>query len=137
MKNNDKNKMNDETLVISTDKGKEFTVGEIMHSDRIQKSVTPKFTTDWYIKWIASLLILIAMATRDSGLNLYEPLIPVLDDSGKNIVISVDIVFSILGTAGWFIVGLLWKDRAVIVVNAVGTLLLTRTFIVTLVEILR
>ena len=137
MKNNDKNKINDETLVISTDKGKEFTVGEIMHSDRIQKSVTPKFTTDWYIKWIASLLILIAMATRDSGLNLYEPLIPVLDDSGKNIVISVDIVFSILGTAGWFIVGLLWKDRAVIVVNAVGTLLLTRTFIVTLVEILR
>ena len=129
--------MNDETLVISTDKGKEFTVGEIMHSDRIQKSVTPKFTTDWYIKWIASLLILIAMATRDSGLNLYEPLIPVLDDSGKNIVISVDIVFSILGTAGWLIVGLLWKDRAVIVVNAVGTLLLTRTFIVTLVEILR
>ena len=137
MKNNDKNKINDETLVISTDKGKEFTVGEIMHSDRIQKSVTPKFTLDWYIKWIASLLILIAMATRDSGLNLYEPLIPVLDDSGKNIVISVDIVFSILGTAGWFIVGLLWKDRAVIVVNAVGTLLLTRTFIVTLVEILR
>ena len=137
MKNNDKNKMNDETLVISTDKGKEFTVGEIMHSDRIQKSVTPKFTTDWYIKWIASLLILIAMATRDSGLNLYEPLIPVLDDSGKNIVISVDIVFSILGTAGWLIVGLLWKDRAVIVVNAVGTLLLTRTFIVTLIEILQ
>ena len=137
MKNNDKNKMNDETLVISTDKGKEFTVGEIMHSDRIQKSVTPKFTPDWYIKWIASLLILIAMATRDSGLNLYEPLIPVLDDSGKNIVISVDIVFSILGTAGWLIVGLLWKDREIIVVNAVGTLLLTRTFIVTLVEILQ
>ena len=124
MKNNDKNKINDETLVISTDKGKEFTVGEIMHSDRIQKSVTPKFTTDWYIKWIASLLILIAMATRGTGLDLYPG-------------VSVDIVFSILGTAGWFIVGLLWKDRAVIVVNAVGTLLLTRTFIVTLVEILQ
>ena len=123
MKNN-KNKMNDETLVISTDKGKEFTVGEIMHSGRIQKSVTPKFTLDWYIKWSASLLILIAMATRGTGLDLYPG-------------VSVDIVFSILGTTGWLIVGLLWKDRAIIVVNAVGTLLLIRTFIVTLVEILQ
>jgi len=103
---------------------KEFDKKEIENSKRIFKSATPKYTLDWYIKWFASLLILIAMASRGTGLDLYPG-------------VSVDIVFSILGTTGWLIVGLLWKDRAIIVVNAVGTLLLIRTFIVNLMEILQ
>ena len=41
-----------ETIV--TDDGKEYSVDEIVHSTRIQKSATPKGTIDWYLKWIAS-----------------------------------------------------------------------------------
>ena len=125
-----------EQTVIVTDQGKAITVGEIKHSNKIQKSSTPKFTLDWYLKWFASFLILIAMATRGTGLNLYEPMIPILNVRGDEIVISVDLVFSILGTTGWFIVGLIWKDRAVITVNAVGALLLLRTFVENVVVIL-
>ena len=96
--------------------GKEVTVAEIKNSKRIFKSATPKYTVDWYLKWVSSILILIAMSTRGTGLELYPN-------------ISVDLVFSILGTTGWFIVGLIWKDRAVITVNAMGTLLLLRTLV--------
>ena len=35
-----------------------------LKSDRILKSATPKYTTDWYVKWVASLLVLAAMSTR-------------------------------------------------------------------------
>lgn len=114
--------LKEDATKIVTDSGKEFSIGEIKHSKKIQKSYTPKFTPDWYLKWISSLLILVAMATRGTGLDLYPG-------------ISVDLVFSILGTSGWFLVGLIWKDRAVITVNAVGTLLLLRTFVERLVEI--
>jgi len=119
----DINELPDDSVIV-TDKGKEFSVGEIKHSSKIQKSYTPKFTLDWYLKWSSSILILIAMATRGTGLDLYPG-------------ISVDLVFSILGTTGWFLVGLIWKDRAVITVNAVGTLLLLRTFVEKLVEIVQ
>ena len=41
----------------------DFTDAEKEHvpelkSDRIFKSATPKYTLDWYIKWIASIFIL-------------------------------------------------------------------------------
>ena len=95
---------------------KEVTVAGIKNSKQIFKSATPKYTADWYLKWVSSILVLIAMSTRGTGLELYPN-------------ISVDLVFSILGTTGWFIVGLIWKDRAVITVNAMGTLLLLRTLV--------
>ena len=31
-----------------------FNPEEIKKSNRIFKSATPKYTTDWYIKWVAS-----------------------------------------------------------------------------------
>jgi hypothetical protein len=36
-----------------------------------------------------------------------------------------DLWFSIFGTAGWFWVGMLWHDRALIMLNGVLTTLLT------------
>ena len=45
-----------------------FSQEEIENSKRIFKSATPKYTADWYIKWIASAFVLAAMSIR--GLSL-------------------------------------------------------------------
>jgi hypothetical protein len=37
-----------------------------------------------------------------------------------------------VGVTGWLIVGLLWKDRALILLNGIGLALLLRTFAQTL-----
>ena len=39
-----------------------FTEEEILNSKRIFKSATPKYTLDWYVKWVASIVILISLA---------------------------------------------------------------------------
>ena len=99
-------------VIIETAKGKEFTVGEIKHSSRIQKSATPKQDLSWYIKWIASLFILTSMSMRGiHGLQLF------------------DLILSLIGVAGWMWVGFLWKDRALILLNGVGIMLFSRTLI--------
>ena len=43
---------------------KKFDAKEIENSKRIFKSATPKYTIDWYIKWVASFILLSAMAMR-------------------------------------------------------------------------
>ena len=99
-------------VIIETAKGKEFTVGEIKHSSRIQKSAPPKQDLSWYIKWIASLFILTSMSMRGiDGLQLF------------------DLIISLIGVAGWMWVGFLWKDRALILLNGVGIILFSRTLI--------
>ena len=37
---------------------------ELKNSKRWFKSETPKYTTDWYIKWIASVFLLTGMSMR-------------------------------------------------------------------------
>lgn len=97
-------------VIIETAKGQEYTVGEIKHSSRIQKSATPKQDLSWYIKWTASIFILASMSMRGiDGLQL------------------IDLVLSLVGVTGWMIVGILWKDRALILLNGVGIILFTRT----------
>ena len=41
-----------------------FDPKELKNSKRIFKSATPKYTKDWYIKWIASAFVLTAMSIR-------------------------------------------------------------------------
>ena len=99
-------------VIITTSKGKEFTVGEIKHSKRIQKSATPKQDLNWYIKWTASVFILSSMSIRGvEGLQFY------------------DLVLSLVGVTGWMIVGILWKDRALMLLNGVGIILFLNTLI--------
>ena len=103
-------------IVIETAKGKEFTVGEIKHSSRVQKSATPKQDLSWYIKWTASLFILSSMSIRGiEGLQMY------------------DLVLSLIGVTGWMIVGILWKDRALMLLNGAGIILFLNTLIRSLV----
>lgn len=90
--------------IITTDDGRQFTVSEIKHSARIQKSQTPKGDITWYIKWIASIITLGAVSVRATG-------IPELH--------WIDMMGSWIGAVGWFIVGFMWRDRALIILNGV------------------
>ena len=54
-------------------KQQKFAPEELKNSKRIYKSVTPKYTLDWYIKWIASAFILAAMSIRGvDGLQFWD-----------------------------------------------------------------
>ena len=83
---------------------------ELKNSKRIFKSATPKFDISWYIKWTASIFILSAMSIRGvEGLQTY------------------DLILSIIGVTGWLVVSILWKDRALLVLNGAGLAFLLRT----------
>ncbi len=86
-----------------------FTQEELENSKRIFKSATPKYTADWYIKWVASVFVLAAMSMR--GIPEFQ---------------FYDLVLSIIGIFGWVIVSVLWRDRALIILNSFGLLFLLR-----------
>ena len=78
----------------------QYNKEELKNSTRIFKSATPKFDISWYIKWTASIFVLAAMSIRGvEGLQMY------------------DLIFSIVGVTGWLVVSILWKDRALLVLN--------------------
>lgn len=85
----------------------EFNEEELQNSKRIFKSATPKYTIDWYLKWVASFIVLSAMAIRG---------IPELQ--------MYDLILSIIGIFLWLLVSIIWKDRALILLNGVGLLFL-------------
>jgi hypothetical protein len=104
-------RINDD-IVLTTPKGKSITVGEIRNSNRISKSSTPKQDLSWYIKWTASAFILASMTMR-----------------GKEALVDYDITLSLIGVTGWFIVGFLWNDRALILLNGAGILFFVSTIL--------
>ncbi len=63
----------------------------------------------WYIKWAASIFLVLGMSVRASG-------IPE--------IAFFDLIFSFIGICGWLVVSLLWNDRALILLNGVGFLIL-------------
>ena len=73
----------------------------------VEKFRTPKQTKDWYIKWGASVILLTAMVLRSTG---EFPL--------------ADMCLSFVGCAGWIGIGVLWKDRALLVLNTVACFIL-------------
>ena len=86
-------------------------------STRVQKKITPLHTTDWYIKWAASGVILLAVMCR----------------SVEEVPKIYDLVLSFVGCSGWALVGYLWHDRALLMLNSVllfvlGTGILTYIF---------
>ena len=80
-----------------------------LNSTRVFKKITPKYDLSWYVKWVSSVLILLAVSSRAAGgLHMW------------------DLWFSLVGTIGWLWVGILWHDRALIMLNgALATLLFT------------
>ena len=87
----------------------EFNEEELKNSKRIYKSATPKYTIDWWLKWAASIFILSALSMR-----------------GIDGFIFYDLILSIVGIGLWLIVSVLWKDRALVLLNGVGLLFLLR-----------
>ena len=70
-------------------------------------------TLDWYIKWIATVFILTGMALRTTQEHMFA-----------------DITVSMIGAAGWMIVAIMWKDRALTLLNVVASLILLYGFII-------
>ena len=87
----------------------EFKREELENSKRIFKSATPKYTPDWYIKWVASAFVLGAMSIR-----------------GVDGMQQTDLILSLIGIVGWLIVSILWRDRALIMLNGAGLLFLIK-----------
>ena len=87
----------------------EFNEEELKNSKRIYKSATPKYTVDWWLKWVASIFILSALSMR-----------------GIDGFIFYDLILSIVGIGLWLIVSVLWKDRALVLLNGVCLLFLLR-----------
>jgi len=89
-----------------------FDPKELLNSKRIFKSATPKGDMSWYVKWSASFIIICAMSLR-----------------GIEGMQFIDLILSLFGVAGWLWVGMLWKDRALIILNAVGLFLLIKNLL--------
>lgn len=64
----------------------------------------------WYVKWVASIILLTGMAVR------------ALDIEGD--YRAVDQFLNLMGVLGWLIVGLLWWDRSIIITQVAGSLML-------------
>ena len=59
-------------------------------------------TIAWYLKWSSSIALIIGMALTSA--NFYP----------------LNMYFQLSGIVGWLVVGLLWHDRSLIVLNTVG-----------------
>ena len=90
----------------------EFAKNELENSKRIFKSATPKYTADWYIKWVASVFVLSAMSIR-----------------GIDGLQQTDLILSIIGITLWLVVSFLWRDRALIILNGAGLVFLIKNLI--------
>ena len=90
-------------------KSKIYSTEEQKNSNRIFKSATPKYTVDWYVKWVASVLVLAAMSTR-----------------GMSDLLIWDLSLSVVGISLWLWVSIMWNDRALILLNGIGLLFLLR-----------
>ena len=66
-----------------------------LNSTRVFKKITPKGDLSWYVKWASSITLIVAMLF--TSVNIF-PL---------NLYIVIRFI-------GWFIVGMLWHDRALL-----------------------
>ena len=67
---------------------------------------TPTHTLDWYVKWIASIILVGGVILTSN--NIYP----------------LNLMIHAIGMLGWFIVAIIWNDRALLVINAVSLSLL-------------
>jgi len=86
---------------------KKYIGNKIMETQTIEK-VTPYKDITWYVKWAASICILLAASLRAASPSLH----------------LYDMLFSIVGLIGWLYVGLKWNDRALILLNGVISVIL-------------
>lgn len=68
---------------------------------------------DWYLKWVASIFVLSSLAMRSAGID-YR---------------MYDLIFGLVGMMLWLWVSIIWKDRALIMLNAVSGFMLLTTIL--------
>ncbi len=90
---------------------------ELKPHEIASKTVTPTHTKDWYIKWVSSIILIVGMVLTANNLFPWNVLV------------------QCLGIAGWLIVSVMWNDRALIIVNAVGVAILLNGFVGYLLEV--
>ena len=73
-----------------------------LNSSRVYKKVTPKGDLSWYIKWASSIILIIAMLFTSANM------------------FPINLWIANLGFIGWLLVGMLWHDRSLIVLNSVS-----------------
>lgn len=64
---------------------------------------------DWYLKWVASIVVLCSLALRSAGpeYRIY------------------DLMFGCVGIALWTWVSVIWRDRALIMLNGISFFMLS------------
>ena len=64
---------------------------------------------DWYLKWLASIIVLCSLALRSAGpeYRIY------------------DLLFGAVGIALWTWVSVIWRDRALIMLNGISFFMLS------------
>ena len=77
------------------------------------------YTFTWWVKWTTSVIIIFAMMIRDSQLSPF-----------------MDSILSFIGCLGWLIVGLRWRDRAIIILNTAAVIILALGIINNFVEVI-
>ena len=75
---------------------------ELKPHEIASKTVTPMHTIDWYIKWASSIVLIGGMLMTAN--NIYP----------------LNLFFHIVGLFGWLIVSMMWNDRALMIINAIG-----------------
>ena len=80
------------------------TEEQLQQSKKWVKSITPKGDVSWYVKWIASIFIIFGMMMTSLDVSFYP----------------MNLYFHFIGVSGWFVVGFLWHDRSLIVVNGIA-----------------
>jgi hypothetical protein len=74
---------------------------------------TPKRAFDWYLKWVSTFLVLASVAFRAAGAEYRE----------------FDLVLGFTASVGWLVVSIIWKDRALILLNGVMACILASSII--------
>ena len=58
-------------------------------------------SVDWWIKWVSSIFLIIGMILT------------------SNNIFPINLYVSTIGIAGWVVVGMLWRDRSIMILNAI------------------
>ena len=73
-----------------------------LNSSRVYKKVTPRGELSWYIKWASSIILILAMLFTSANM------------------FPINLWIANIGFIGWLVVGMLWHDRSLIVLNSVS-----------------
>ena len=78
-----------------------------LNSTRVFKKITPKGDLSWYIKWASSITLIFAMMF--TAVEMFP----------------INLFIANIGFIGWLVVGMLWHDRALIVLNSISLAIYT------------